>query len=141
MQSHVGGFSLMNIIGAALIGCLYIALSSLIKEPTRQKFSAILVAGAGSVYWNAGLGIWEYLFATVILVIAFKGLSLYYFIGIGWVLHTCWDVLHHLYGTPIIPLAPTSSAGCAVCDAVMAAWFFAGAPNIFALRKKQPNLI
>lgn len=141
MQIPAGGFSAVNIIGAAVIGCVYISLSSIIKEPTRQKVSAILVAGAGSVYWNAGLGIWEYLFATVMLVLAFKGLSRYYFIGIGWLLHTCWDVMHHLYGTPIIPLAPTSSAGCAVCDAVMAAWFFAGAPNIFALRKKQPKLI
>lgn len=141
MQLPADGFSLVNIMGAAAIGSVYVLLSSLIKEPTRQKVSAILIAGAGSVYWNAGFGVWEYLFSAIMLLVAFKGLNRYYFIGIGWLLHTCWDVLHHLYGTPIIPLAPTSSAGCAVCDAVMAAWFFAGAPNIFALNKKQPNII
>jgi len=141
MQLPADGFSLVNIIGATVIGCVYIVLSCLVKEPARKKLSAIILAGAGSVYWNAGFGVWEYLFAAVMLVVAFKGLGRYYFIGIGWLLHTCWDVLHHLYGTPIIPLAPTSSAGCAVCDAVMAAWFFTGAPNIFALRKKQTNFI
>lgn len=138
MQIPAGGFSILNIVGATAIGCVYILLSSLIKEPVRQKISAILVAGAGSVYWNAGLGLWEYLFAAVMLFTAFKGLQHYYFIGAGWLLHTCWDLMHHLYGTPIIPLVPTSSAGCAVCDAVMAAWFFAGAPNIFALHKNNP---
>jgi Family of unknown function (DUF6010) len=39
-----------------------------------------------------------------------------------------WDVVHHLYGNPIVPFAPLSSAGCAVCDLVLAGWYFAGAP-------------
>jgi hypothetical protein len=52
-------------------------------------------------------------------------------IAIGWVLHTCWDIAHHLYGNPIIPFEATSSIGCAVCDLGLAAWYFAGAPTIW----------
>jgi hypothetical protein len=39
-----------------------------------------------------------------------------------------WDVLHHLFGNPIIPFLPASSIGCAVCDVVIALWCFAAAP-------------
>jgi hypothetical protein len=51
------------------------------------------------------------------------------FISAGWVLHTAWDVVHHLYGNPIAPFLPLSSAGCAVCDLGLAAWYAAGAPS------------
>ncbi|PYU22172.1 MAG: hypothetical protein DMG30_15570 [Acidobacteria bacterium] len=47
---------------------------------------------------------------------------LHNFIGIGWLFHTGWDVLHHLYGNPIVPFVPTSSLGCAICDPVIAIW-------------------
>ncbi len=52
------------------------------------------------------------------------------FIGVGWLLHTAWDVLHHLYGNPIIPFVPTSSLGCAICDPVIAVWCFAGGRSL-----------
>jgi hypothetical protein len=51
----------------------------------------------------------------------------------GWLLHTGWDVLHHLYGNPIVPFVPGSSLGCAICDPVIAIWCFAGAPSIYDL--------
>src|SRR5262249_35086219 len=57
----------------------------------------------------------------------------YRFIGIGWLLHTGWDILHHLYGNPLLPFDPTSSLGCAICDPVIAAWCFAGAPSLLEI--------
>ena len=61
--------------------------------------------------------------------VAYRGLEDYRFVGAGWVLHTAWDVTHHLYGNPIIPFLPLSSFGCAICDLGLAAWYFAGAPS------------
>jgi len=46
-------------------------------------------------------------------------------------------VLHHLYGNPIIPFAPTSSLGCAICDPVIAIWCFAGAPYAYDLFRRR----
>jgi len=133
-------FTALNASGAVIIGLVYILLSSLVKEPARQKLSAIIVAGAGAAYLSGGLGVWEFVFCAVLTFIAFKGLTHYYFIGIGWLLHTCWDVLHHLYGNPIVPFSPSSSAGCAVCDAVLALWFFMKAPSVTSwFRKTQQN--
>jgi hypothetical protein len=63
--------------------------------------------------------------------IAYGGLTRYWLIGLGWVLHAGWDLVHHLYGNPIIPFLPLSSAGCGICDLALAAWFFAGAPSPF----------
>jgi Family of unknown function (DUF6010) len=56
-------------------------------------------------------------------------------------MHTCWDLVHHFYGQPIIPIAPDSSAGCAICDLLLAAWYFLGARSIFGLaatEQKKP---
>ena len=138
VQTHIiPEFGVINAIGAIVIAFIYISLFSLVKEPHRQKINAIIIAGAGSVYWAGGLGIYEYLFSTLMLWLAYKSLSKYYFIGIGWLLHTCWDILHHLYGDPIVPFSPSSSAGCAVCDTILAIWFFYNAPTIFDFFKKN----
>ena len=126
---------------AVLIATTFIAIMSLIKEPNRQKLNAVIIAGAGSVYWNGGLGVWEFAFGSLMLFIAFKGLTYYYFIGVGWLLHTCWDVLHHLYGDPIVYLDPSSSAGCAICDPVLAIWFFLGAPSIWRVFQESDQSV
>ena len=60
--------------------------------------------------------------------LAYRGLDSYRFIGLGWLMHTGCDTVHHLYGNPIIPMMRMSSAQCAVCDSLLALWFFAGAP-------------
>ncbi|WP_247236124.1 DUF6010 family protein [Telluribacter sp. SYSU D00476] len=130
-------FTLTNALAAVLIAFAFIALMSLVKEPSRQKINAILIAGAGGVYWSGGLGVWEFMFGTIMLFVAYKGLKHYYFIGIGWLLHTVWDLLHHVYGSPIVYLEPSSSAGCAVCDPILAVWFFFGAPSVWNLFRKQ----
>ena len=62
--------------------------------------------------------------------LAYFGLSNYRAIAAGWLAHTVWDFLHHLYGNPIIPFAPLSSFGCAICDPVIAVWYAFGALSI-----------
>lgn len=138
MNPHmIPAFTVVTAIGAIAIAIMYIMLSSLVQEPDRQKLSAIIVAGAGAAYLSSGLGAWEFVFCTVMTFIAFKGLTNYYFIGIAWLLHTAWDIVHHLYADPIVPFSPSSSAGCAVCDTVLAVWFFFKAPSVFDLPHKR----
>jgi Family of unknown function (DUF6010) len=120
-----------QIIAPLLIAIVFITLCSLFKEPNRRNFSALMISGAGAAYLNSGLLGWEFAFCIVMTGVAYWGLKDYRFIGIGWLLHTAWDVIHHLYGTPIVPFVPLSSFGCAICDAAIALWYFQGAPSVF----------
>jgi hypothetical protein len=63
----------------------------------------------------------------------YLGLPSHRFIGIAWLMHSCWDFVHHFWGNPIWPFMPTSSFGCMIFDALIAVWFLAGAPSVFAL--------
>ncbi len=112
-----------------VVALVFILLCSLLKEPGRQRFSAIMLAGAGAAYLNGGLGVWEFAFCAVMTFVAYRGLQNYRTIAAGWVLHTMWDITHHLYGNPIVPFFEMSSAGCAICDLGLAAWYIAGAPS------------
>jgi hypothetical protein len=105
---------MIDLLAPILIALIFISLCSLLKEPNRRDFMAIMIAGAGAAYLNGGLGKWEFVFTIVVTWFAYKGLHSYGFIGAGWILHTGWDVMHHLYGNPIVPSAPTSSLGCAI---------------------------
>jgi hypothetical protein len=120
----------LQIIAPLIVAIVFITLCSLFKEANRRNFSALTIAGAGSAYLNGGLLGWEFAFCTVMTAVAYWGLADYRFIGIGWILHTAWDVIHHLYGTPIVPFVPLSSFGCAICDSALALWYFQGAPAI-----------
>jgi hypothetical protein len=123
---------ILTIIAPIAVAIVFIAITSLIAEPARRNFMAIMIAGAGAAYLSGGgLGPWEFVFCSVLTWCAYQGLGSYRFIGIGWLLHTGWDVMHHLYGNPIIPFSATSSLGCAICDPVIAAWCFAGAPSLY----------
>ncbi len=123
-------FTALTAAAAAGVALLYMVLSSLVREPFRQQLSAVIVAGAGAAYLSSGLGPWEFVFCTVMTYVAFRGLSNYHYIGIAWLLHTGWDIVHHLYAEPIVPFSPSSSAGCAVCDALLAGWFLLKAPSV-----------
>jgi len=122
--------NILQVVMPILIALIFISLTSLLKEPTRQQFMAVLIGGAGSAYLSGGFGPREFILPTLLTYCAYKGLTSYRFIGIGWLLHTAADVLHHLYGSPIIPFAATSSLGCAICDPVIAIWCFYGAPAV-----------
>jgi hypothetical protein len=129
---HVPEFHSYDAIPPLVIAAVFVLLSSLLKEPSRRNFNAIMIGGAGAAYVSGGgLGICEFAFTAVVTFCAYKGLQSYRFIGIGWLLHTGWDVVHHFYGNPIVPFAPLSSAGCAITDALIAIWFFAEAPSVF----------
>lgn len=131
---------LLTIAAPIGIAIVFIALTSLITEPARRNFMAIMIAGAGAAYLSGGgLGRWEFVFSTVATYCAYKGLSSYRFIGIGWLLHTGWDILHHLHGNPIIPFSAASSLGCAICDPVIAAWCFVGAPSLFEVMRRKSD--
>jgi hypothetical protein len=127
----------IEILGPILVGILFVFACSLIREPNRRNFMAIMIAGAGAAYLNGGLGKWELVFTTLLTYVAYRGLSSYNFIGVGWLLHTGWDVVHHLYGNPIVPFIPGSSLGCAICDPVIALWCFAGAPSVYHRFRKK----
>lgn len=120
-----------NILTAAVVGIVAILLASLMREPRRQGLMAVVLGVAAGAYLNGGFGFWEFPFTIAVAFCAYKGLQSYRFIGVGWVLHTVWDVLHHRAGLPMVSLIPTSSFECAVTDMILAAWFFAGAPSVF----------
>ena len=114
-----------------VFAAVFVVLMSLLREPTRQRFNAIFVAGAAAAYLNyGGFGVWEFPFTAVATWAAYRGLDDYRFIGIAWLMHTVWDVAHHLWGNPIMPIQATSSAGCAIMDAPIAIWFLRGAPSV-----------
>ncbi|MFD7660800.1 DUF6010 family protein [Actinosynnema sp. NPDC059797] len=121
----------MTVVVPILIGVVYVVLCSFIEEPHRRRFNAVMVAGAGAAYLSGGgLGAWEFAFTAVVTYCAFRGLDSWFFIGLGWLLHTAWDVVHHVKGAPIVPFAEHSSLGCAICDPVIAVWCLAGGPSV-----------
>jgi len=117
---------LMDYVGPAVASVLFIAIMSFVKEPARRTFNAILVAGAGGVYLSGGFGLWELVYPPLATPVAYFGLRSYRFIGIAWLMHSCWDIAHHLWGNPIWPFMPSSAFGCMVFDSVIAAWFLVG---------------
>lgn len=128
---------IMSIISPVLIAFIYITIFSFVKEPARQTINALVIAAAGATYWSGGLNFWEFPLGPVMIFLAYKGLRNYNYLGIGWLVHTGYDILHHLYGNPIVPMVSDSSFGCAICDPVLALWLFMGAPSIMKLIDKK----
>ncbi|MEU5959747.1 DUF6010 family protein [Micromonospora parva] len=122
---------MLRYVMPVVIGLVYVGLNSLVPEPHRRHLNALVVTGAGAAYISGGgFGLWELLFCALLLVVGYAGLTSYTFIGVGWLLHTVWDVLHHRRGAPIIPSLHDSSFGCALCDPVIALWCFAGGLSV-----------
>lgn len=130
-------FTFANFMLASILSPIFIAIMSLIKEPFRQKINAGLIAVAGGAYINAGLMPFDQIFNILLVFIAYKGLQNYKFIALGWMLHTCWDIVHHFYGQPIDFSVPDSTNVCAFFDPMVAVWFYMGAPSIFDVVKKK----
>ncbi|SCG35531.1 DUF6010 family protein [Micromonospora inositola] len=130
----------MTILVPLLIGLLYVCLNASIPERHRRTFNAVMVGGAGAAYLSGGgLGGWELPFVVLMTYVAWRGLESWTWIGIGWLLHTAWDVVHHLRGAPIIPFLPGSSHGCAICDPVIALWCLTGGWSVAdLLRRVRP---
>ena len=132
MPSHmIPSFHTPDAILAVAIAIAGILLSSLIKEPYRRTVMAFVLAGAGATYLSGGgFGKWEFA-GLAVTYCAYKGLNSYRFIALGWILHAISDLVHHYYGNPLLPFMPTSSAGCAITDTILAVWFLANAPSVF----------
>jgi Family of unknown function (DUF6010) len=133
----VPDFSFDNFILAFILSPIFIIAMSILKEPFRQKINAGLIAVAGGAYINAGIMPYDQIFNVLLVFIAYKGLKNYKFIALGWMIHTCWDIVHHFYGNPIDPTIPESTNVCAFFDSMIALWFFFGAPSVFDILKKK----
>ena len=68
---------IMSVAGPIVVALVYISLCSLFREPNRQNFNAIMIAGAGAAYLNGGFGLWEFAFLAVVTYCAFRGLRSY----------------------------------------------------------------
>ncbi|TFC86376.1 DUF6010 family protein [Cryobacterium sp. TMT4-31] len=121
----------MTAFAPILIGIGIVLALSLIPYNHRRNFGAILVAGAGAAYLSSGtFGPWELVFTSAMTIVAFMGLRSNRWIGVAWLMHTAWDTIHAMNNSPILPFAPHSSLGCAICDPVIALWYFADAPSM-----------
>ena len=127
---HTTPLVVMDYVGPAIGALVFVAVMSLVAEPTRRTLNAIIVAGASGVYLSGGFGPWELIYPVIATPIAFLGLRSYRFIGIAWLVHACWDLAHHLWGNPIWPFMPSSAFGCMIFDTMIAPWFLAGAPAL-----------
>jgi Family of unknown function (DUF6010) len=141
MNHVVPEFTVVHAGGAVLLVPIFITLMSLVKEPTRQKLNAVIIAAAGNVYSNHGLDTWEQAFSVLFIFMAYKGLTNYKAIALAWVFHALFDIPHHLYAIPIDPNAPFSSGVCAIFDPLIAIWFYFGAPSVFGWLKKSKTAI
>jgi hypothetical protein len=120
----------MDYAGPALAAVVFVLVMSLVKEPNRRMVNVILAAGSTGMYMSGGFGPWELIYPALVTPIVFLGLRSYRYIGLAWLMHSTWDIAHHLWGNPIWPFMRTSSFGCMIFDAIIAMWFFAGAPSI-----------
>jgi hypothetical protein len=133
---HAPLLHLSDVIGPLGGAAVFVLLMSQLRERARRHFNALLVAGAGGAYLSGGLGLWELVYPALATPVAYLGLRSHRYIGVAWLMHASWDVVHHLYANPIWPFAPTSSFGCAIFDSTIALWFLAGAPAWLTFRQR-----
>ena len=120
----------MDYVGPAAGAAIFVVIMSLVKEPARRSLNAVVAAGASGVYLSGGFGAWELLYPALTIPVVYLGLRSYRFIGLAWLIHSGWDLVHHFWGNPIWPFMPTSSFGCMIFDAMLAVWCLAGAPSV-----------
>ena len=126
----------MDYVGPVLGAAVFVSIMSFVREPARLRINAIFLAGALGVYLSGGLGPWELLFPLVAFPVAYRAQRSYRWIGVAWLMHAAWDVVHHLYGNAVWPFMPTSSFGCLIFDTLLAAWCLAGAPSLLPWRNR-----
>jgi Family of unknown function (DUF6010) len=132
--------SVIDYAGPLFSAALFVVVMSQVKEPARRTLNAIFAAGATGVYFSGGFGPWELLYPAIATPIVYLGLRSYRLIGLAWLMHACWDILHYFWGNPIWAFMPSSSFGCMIFDSFIAVWFLSGAPAIFALGKNSRRL-
>jgi uncharacterized protein DUF6010 len=138
---HTIPLAVMDYVGPAVGAIVFVAIMSLVAEPTRRTLNAMILAGASGAYLSGGFGPWELIFPLIALPVAFRGLRSHQFIGIGWLIHASWDIVHHFWGDPIWPFMPSSAFGCMIFDAMIAPWFLLGAPSFLRRRLGATRLV
>jgi uncharacterized protein DUF6010 len=61
---HPAPLALMDYIGPALGALLFVAVMSLVAEPTRRTLNAIILVGASGVYPSSGFALWEWIYPS-----------------------------------------------------------------------------
>ena len=139
---HAAPLAVMDYVGPIIGAILFVAVMSFVAEPTRRTLNAVILAGASGVYLSGGFGPWELIYPVLATPIALLGLRSYRFIGVGWLIHACCDIVHHLWGNPIWPFMASSSFGCMIFDTAIALWFLLGATSpLSALARGQEDPI
>jgi hypothetical protein len=119
-------------LGPVCAAALFVVLMQFVREPSRRIFNAVLVAGTAGTYLSGGFGGWELVYPTLVTPVLYCAVTSSRFIGLAWLMHAGWDLAHHFWGRPIWPFMPASSFGCFLFDTLIALWFLAGAPTLFA---------
>src|ERR1700741_3478611 len=89
---HPAPLVVMDYVGPALGALLFVAVMSIVAEPTRRTLNAIVLAGASGVYLSGGFGLWELTYPVIGAAVAFGGLRSYRVLGVGWLVHAGWGV-------------------------------------------------
>jgi Family of unknown function (DUF6010) len=129
-MSGLQALSAANFYRPAIGALCFVLIMSRVPEPMRRTLNAVLVAGTCGAYLSGGFGISELIYPVLATPVVYLGLRSYRFIGVAWLMHAAWDLLHYLWGKPILPFMPASSWGCLIFDTVIAIWFLAGAPAL-----------
>lgn len=132
----------MASVGPALAAGVFVAAMTRVPEPMRHRLNALGVVGVSTAYLSGGFGVWELAYPALLTPVAYFGLRSYRFIGAGWLMHSAWDLAHHLFGNPLWPFMPSSSWGCMIFDALIAVWFVTLAPSgaaAFAITPRAPG--
>ena len=111
-----------------LLGVVFVGLMSLLRnDGLRLRVNAAVAVGASGTYIATGtFGPLELVLSTIVLVVAFQGFRSWRWVGVAWLLHTALDIAHAVRGVDLLPWAPNSAVGCAICDPVIALWCFGG---------------
>jgi hypothetical protein len=70
-------------VGPVVGAVIFVLVMSLVKEPARRTFNAIIVAGASGVYLSSGFGPWEWLYFAIATPVAYLALRSYRFVGLA----------------------------------------------------------
>jgi hypothetical protein len=128
----------MDTVGPALGAAIFVLAMSRVPRDARLTLNAVLVTGAAGAYLSGGgLGVWELAYPALATPMLMRATTSFRWIGIAWLAHAAWDLVHHFVANPIWPFMPTSSWGCAIFDSAIALWFLVGAPTPARTRPDQ----